>query len=173
MAHGSKVSDSALTMGVYSFWNQAGWFPTQLYISRDVRYIIMCYPFLIYCRIWFVHCFKESLCLCSWWRLFFLIMSLSGFGIRAVLTSESELTRLLILQFSGRVSVKLLFFPMHIPVKPSRPKIFFVGRFLDPNSFSLISLRLFRYLFFLEGAIIVCAFQGIWSFHNKLLNLLA
>ena len=28
VAYGPKVSDSALTMGVYSFWNQAGWFPT-------------------------------------------------------------------------------------------------------------------------------------------------
>ena len=29
VAYGPKVSDSALTMGGYSFWNQAGWFPTR------------------------------------------------------------------------------------------------------------------------------------------------
>ena len=28
MAYGPKVSDSALAMGNYSFWNQAGRFPT-------------------------------------------------------------------------------------------------------------------------------------------------
>ena len=28
VAYGPKVSDSALAMGVYSFWNQAGQFPT-------------------------------------------------------------------------------------------------------------------------------------------------
>ena len=28
VAYGHKVSDSALTMGVYSFWNQAGQFST-------------------------------------------------------------------------------------------------------------------------------------------------
>ena len=28
MAYGPKVSHSALAMGVYSFWNQAGRFPT-------------------------------------------------------------------------------------------------------------------------------------------------
>ena len=28
VAYGPKVSHSALAMGVYSFWNQAGWFPT-------------------------------------------------------------------------------------------------------------------------------------------------
>ena len=28
VAYGPKVSDSALAMGVYSFWNQAGRFPT-------------------------------------------------------------------------------------------------------------------------------------------------
>ena len=31
VAYGSKVSQSALAMGVYSFWNQAGWFPTSIY----------------------------------------------------------------------------------------------------------------------------------------------
>ena len=29
VAYGPKVSDSALAMGVCSFWNQAGRFPTQ------------------------------------------------------------------------------------------------------------------------------------------------
>ena len=34
MAYGPKVSDSALAIGGYSFWNQAGWFPTN--INMDV-----------------------------------------------------------------------------------------------------------------------------------------
>ena len=33
MAYGPKVFDSALTMGVYSFRNQAGRFPTPILIS--------------------------------------------------------------------------------------------------------------------------------------------
>ena len=46
-AYGSKVSDSTLTMGGYSFWNQTGWLPTLnlffVIFSLFYSYFIECY----------------------------------------------------------------------------------------------------------------------------------
>ena len=40
VAYGHKVSDSALTMGVYSFWNQAGWGSQQPLLRLSADYPI-------------------------------------------------------------------------------------------------------------------------------------
>ena len=47
MASGPKVSDSALALGGYSFWNQAGRFPTVLYCCQYRHYKTKIFAYLM------------------------------------------------------------------------------------------------------------------------------
>ena len=83
-------------------------------------------------------------------QLWFLVESLSGFGIRVMVASQNEFESLpssaIFWKSLGRIAVgSSLNFWQNFPVKPSGPGLLFVGRFLITVSISILVLGLLRF----------------------------